>query len=240
MRFWSFLILVCAFAPVRAVAVPMLQLDASPGTYIGGTTEGTVTTSNTFTLYALLNSLTPAGPYYISAALAPAPSKAGADLGSFIFNGQTVRATGDMTWGSPAMLQPHGVYPTWYKEFAFNFSPAQTTVNYDVADVQNQHNGPVLTTPGDALYQGFSVDVTGLATGSTLVFDLYTYSTTATTIGSAKKPKVVYKTTFDFAPFSHNAESASHSVPDEGSTFALVGLALIAGEGFRRFLRAQK
>ncbi len=63
----------CLFWSASAFAVPALQLDISDGIYDSGT-ETVVSTSNLFTLYALLD---PAqsdstGTFYISAAVLPA------------------------------------------------------------------------------------------------------------------------------------------------------------------------
>lgn len=232
-----FLLLVACAVPVRAL--PLLQLDVSQGFY-SEPTESTVATTNAFTLYALLDSTNTSGTYYISAAIQPAPAGA-ADLGSFVFNGQTVHATADMTWGSPALLPGHGVYPTWYKEFAFNFQSTLKTTNYNVQDVTGPHTGPLASATGTSLYRAFDVDLSGLTNGTTLVFDLYSYDVpTTTTTGSGKAKKVKATTGFAFAPFSHNAEGTSttttNNVPEAGTTaaFLLLGAAATA-LGHRRF-----
>ena len=70
------------------------------------TTETIIATGNTFTLYAFLiqdkyNLLS--DTYFISAAIAPKVGSAGADLGSFTFNGTNINATSDMTYGVPPL-----------------------------------------------------------------------------------------------------------------------------------------
>lgn len=214
-----------ALAPARAV--PQLQIDIAGGTY-DATTETTVTSSPTFTLYALLDSLSPVGPYYISAALFPSPSAAGGNYGSFVVNGVTVNATSGMTYGTPSNMPPHGIYPAWYKEFSFTFDTANKFSNYDVQGVVGTHNGPTDNdATGNALYMPFSVDVTNLAEGTELVFDLYTYEQ------SGKQVKI------KFAPFSHNGGTTpGNSVPDGSTTLILIGLAGVAFTGARRFIRA--
>jgi len=96
-------------AASHAHALPLLQLDADPGVYIGGTEESTVTTSDQFTLYALLDPTKIDKKYnfsdyhfFISAALTPsAEVDQGGNYGSFTFNGATANVTSDMIWGTP-------------------------------------------------------------------------------------------------------------------------------------------
>jgi hypothetical protein len=223
-----FLIFALAFAAlVPARALPLLQLDASGGLY-DNSTETTVATTTNFTLFAMLNGLTQnGGNYFVSAALFPAPSTVGGDYGSFVFNGQTINATADMVYGSPSQLPAHGIYPTWYKEFAFTFDPTQKFTNYNVQNVVGTHAGVTDNASGNSLYMDFIVDVSGLAAGTTLVFDLYTYGASGT--GKVK-----------FAPFSHNAgsgEGGGNLVPDGGMTLILLGTALAGLALFRRSVR---
>jgi hypothetical protein len=71
----------------------------------------------------------------------------------------------------------------------------------------------------DALYNAFNVDISGLAAGYSLHFDLYDRDL---------KRSV-------FAPFSHDAQSGSTvPVPDGGTTVALLGGAICALGAFRR------
>ena len=123
-----FALAVLGCVPFEANAVPVLQLDIAGGSYDNGT-ETIVTSSDTFTLYALLKPSTYntlSDSYYISAALTPQVSTS-ATLGSFVFNGATINATSDMFYGVPPLeailasdkgdLPTHGVFPTYYKEF---------------------------------------------------------------------------------------------------------------------------
>src|SRR4030042_5046630 len=82
-----------------AYAEPYLQLDADPAIYVGPPEASTVTTSDVFTLYALVNSKkgSPIGTFYISVAILPKLDTA-ADLGSFSFAGTTVNVTTDMEY----------------------------------------------------------------------------------------------------------------------------------------------
>ncbi|MEQ1793986.1 MAG: choice-of-anchor N protein [Nitrospira sp.] len=89
-------------APV-AHAVSALQLDIAGGFY-DTATQTVLTSSNTFTLYALLDPGVRSTPvtdtYYLSVCLSPATSSP-ASLGSFTFNGTNVNATSGMTYGTP-------------------------------------------------------------------------------------------------------------------------------------------
>lgn len=225
-RFLLALVLAAA-AILPARALPLLQLDASTGVY-DNSTQTTVATASNFTLYAMLKGLTQnGGNYYISAALFPAPDTLGGDYGSFVFDGQTVNATADLIYGTPSQLPPHGIYPTWYKEFAFTFDPNQKFTNYNVQDVVGTHTGVTANSSGNALYMDFIVDVSGLAAGTTLVFDLYTYGASGTS-------------NVKFAPFSHNAGSGGgggNLVPDGGTTLILLGAALAGLAVFHRRVR---
>ena len=135
----------------EALAVPLLQLDVAGGHY-DGSTQTIVASSNPFTLYALA---TPSGnvtnqsilnqTFYISAAVSPQVD-ADADLGFFTVNGTRVDVTADMLYGKPPAelfeelqggdpgdLAGHGIYPTYFYELAFQFSPSLTTATYDAA-----------------------------------------------------------------------------------------------------------
>jgi hypothetical protein len=69
------------------------------------------------------------------------------------------------------------------------------------------------------------VDMTGIADGYTVHFDLYTYG--------EKGGKRISIT--DFAPFSHDAEGGGGtSVPDGGATAALLGIGVLGLAAVRR------
>ena len=85
-----------------AFAIPSLQLDIKGGTY-DSASETIVSKTGSFTLYAYLipdASAPLVGTYYVSAAILPAVSSS-TSLGSFKFDGTTVNATSDMTFGTP-------------------------------------------------------------------------------------------------------------------------------------------
>lgn len=218
------LLLLASALPAVAWAIPNLQLDASPAVY-DTSTQSSVATAEQFTLFALMHGLDVNQTYHLAAGVAAPPSSSSMNLGSFVFGSQTIDVTADMTWGSPPDMPAHGVYPTWYKVFDFDFVGAAKTTNYNVEDVVGVHTGPVANPSGNAWFVPFEVDVSGLVAGTALVFDLYTYDT------SGKKVKFVK------APFSHNGESSGNQVPDGGATVALLGLALLGFHGFRWFAR---
>lgn len=217
-------------------AYPLLQLDVADGVY-DLETETIVGTSDPFTLYAILtpypnatasqiNALL-ARTYYISVALTPQTAQPGGSLGSFIFNGTTVNVTSDMYYGVPPVeanlsfdandLSRHGIFPTYFSEFAFTFDPSHTARPYNTAD-----NPGGLSSGSGAYYAAFNVDSRLLATGYNLHFDLY--DTVVRRGGDIDRD--------DFAPFSHDAECCV-KVP-EPTTGLLLGSGLLAFGLLRR------
>ena len=185
-------------------AEPYLMLDADPAVYVYGDEESIVTTSSVFTLYALVNSEAPEATsdpfeletYYLSAAIVPDPgySNPGPDLGSYVFDGSTLSVVGDMMYGTPPIeehlkqngLPSHGIYKTYFDEYSFmlNLDNKATLYNSMVTP-----GGPTDNPLGTLYYRAFEVDVSGLASGYVMHFDLYT-------LGSPYVDK--------FAPISHD------------------------------------
>lgn len=218
---WAVLAL-CALAlgATPARALPVLQLTVAGGTYVGSS-ETTVAGSGEFVLYALGDPgrVHPGDTFYISAALeqgtahsdstvGPAPVAAG----SFTFNGQSIDATGDMTFGQAGgSLQTHGEYLTYYRQFAFTFTGARTTAfNAQTATP----GGPLAAgCTADCLYfDSFVVNVDNLDPAYSIHFDLYHLAADGTVDR--------------FAPFSHDAQSGRGGDLPEPGTLALFGLAL--------------
>jgi hypothetical protein len=245
---------------ISAYAIPLLQLDIDGGTYVGAPIQDTViNTGNNFTLQALL-ATKPNGPdkytagmedgfFYISAAVVRlldggsyAPLGSSSDsLGSFIFDGITIDVTADMLFGVPPVdaeqdfdagdLSKHGVYETWFMEFAFSF--AGDSMGND--NVCNAENGLGCV---DGFIHEFTVNVGGLTEGYGIHFDLYTVVSDDTDIDVKKS-----------APFSHDATAFDGGgggnpqcllnpdlcvdVPEPG-TLALMGLGLIGVSMVRR------
>jgi len=227
------------FVPIEAQALPTLQLDISGGRY-DSSTETIVTNQDVFTLYALLtpNTFNTLGDtYYISAAVTPQVA-APISLGSFVFNGGTVNITGDMDYGVPPIeailasdngdLPNHGVFPTYFKEFSFQFDSADRINSYDSRN-RARYGGAINTAysaTGGMYFATFDLDVSSLAEGYELHFDLYNTKLNPFS-GDVDMTK--------YAQLTHDAETTSRSVPEPG-TLLLMGSGLV-GLYFSRRLR---
>jgi hypothetical protein len=214
-----------------AHAVPGLQLDIAGGFY-DTTSETILTSADSFTLYALLDTgnrhLSASDTYYISIALSPMTTSTPANLGSFAFNGTTVNATSNMTYGVPPIelngtaahdggdLAQHGTFPTYFYEHAFTFNSANTSAIYNTAETP----GGIQAGSG-LLYAAFTVDRALLSSPYQLHFDLYS---TSFRRGDTDVNQ--------FAPFSHDAGTTTRGVP-EPSSLLLLGAGL-AGIGIWR------
>lgn len=212
----------------QAHAVPKLQLDIGGGGYDFGT-ETVVTSSSVFTLYALLR---PRGrvninsTFYISIALTPKVS-APASYGSLDFDGTTINATSDMVYGTPPLeeglaehdggdLGKHGIYDTYFKEYAFKFDASNRIRAYNTQDraISGAPIDLTYASRGKTLYYAaFNVDISSLDPSVRPHFDLYT---TYTRYGRGGKDIDILK----FAPFSHDAEAVS--VPEPSTAVLLL------------------
>jgi hypothetical protein len=228
----------CLVFATPASAVPFLQLDIAGGEYIGGLDETVYSTTDPFTLYALVDSTNDkyiAGQtYYLSAAIVPKQSAGAspADFGSFTISpiGGAFSSASGWVFGVPPIADParnpegnlgdHGIFDTYYREFAFTTLPG-TATEYNS---QDNPGGAVDNPLGSLLYQSFLIDTTGMADGYALHFDLYT-------VGADNRLD-------EKAPFSHDAQS--NDVPDNGGTLVLLGLACGGIAGIRRLLPERK
>ena len=188
-------------------AEPYLMLDADSDSvlYVGGEEESIVTTDPVFTLYALVNSESPEAPdpfvsemYYISVALVPDPGEGdpGPVLGSYFIDGVEKDVVGDMIYGTPPIedylkqndLPSHGIFETYYHEYSFVVFEPNTATLYNSQDTPG---GPTPNPLGTLYYEDFEIDISGLAHGYALHFDLYTKNPLSLEIDK-------------FAPFSHD------------------------------------
>ena len=231
----------------------MLQLDIVGG-YYDPVTETIVSTGPNFTLVALLtpqNNTSAAGlnallneTYYISAAINPPTGPAPSTLGSFTFNTANYDVTGDLTFGTPPIelytdaapdsppsgdLARHGIFPTFFGEFAFQFNSTQRTLTYNTAE--NPGGGFVPLAAGAVVnpnlvsyYQTFNITTSLTEPGTAIHFDLYnTYVANCAVSGACTWDEDIAL----FAPFSHDAQSAS--VPEPQTLMVLSTGLLLAG-----------
>lgn len=236
--------------------IPILQLDIGGGTYVGGTEESTVATSDSFNLYAILQpagTSTTSGLYRISAALYPKTAKTDPppSLGTISFNGSSYSVTESMYWGTPPEellantdavgkeLPTHDIFATYFLEFDVLFDASKQCAGYNVATTLGVAGTPEGSAGTGCYYQDFAVDVSGLNDGYGIHFDLYQVNATMhTTKGNGKKSVTQTLFTTDMiekAPFSHDAGSTTTRVPDAGTTVSLLSASLLAMAGLRRF-----
>jgi hypothetical protein len=240
----------------NAEAVPVLQLDMAGGTY-DSRSQTVVAGGDQFTLFAMFQPKSDWSTadinyflnttYYISVALTPSIGSNPANLGSFNFGAAggpqtTVGVTGDMTYGTPPLevfalmqgddpgdLGGHGIYPTYFREFAFRFQPTSRANAYDSAVTQG---GPTANPNGTAFYAAFTGDKSLMQDGYELHFDLY--STMIKTCGTTGNPGCIDVDIDLHAAFNRDAETRA-SVPEPAT-----GLAMLVGVGAAAFVRRRR
>ena len=220
-----------------AWAIPTLQLDIAGGSYVGGSEESTISNGPVFDLQALVTSsylsLNPNETYFISAAIVPKTTvPLQESFGSFKINDVTYDSAHGMQWGRPPVedsddnfgdLAPHEIFDTHYAEVSFTFSGSDLINAYNVQDGSSAN--------GTIARETFSVDVSGLAAGYQVHFDLYNTE-------FIRKKSLNLECIDEFAPFSKDAQSGpSTQVPDAASTIALLAAGLSGLGATRRFLK---
>jgi hypothetical protein len=229
--------------------VPVLQLDIIGGTYDGSVdVETIITTDSSFDLvaYGLKDpnngdqndngkTADTSMTYYISAAITPkqAQTTAGPDIGSFVFMGTTYDID-DLSYGTAPLddaldgwdsgdLMKHGIFETYFMTFAFNFIDDADHTRTVVNTQDTTGTDPADYDDGDDLFfRTFDVDISNMAEGYGLHFDLYN-----TVVVNCKRNDNcdTEMDVGDFAPFSHDAET--RTVP-EPAPLALLGIGLLA------------
>ena len=248
---------------VSAFAIPTLQLDIDGGTY-DPVTQTIIKTGTSFDVYAY--GIQPNGnnapditgiQYYLSAALT-GPSgqvpEGNVNLGSFTYDlglgSTTVNVTTDMVFGTPPLdtflqafdngdLSTHGIFPTYFTQIALpNFNTNLQTTPYDTSLISAGHT--IALSGTGMFYQKANFDLTNLAAGYDLHWDLYSASLVTCNNNPNCNPTDVDVN--DFAPFSHDAESTRNGEPPtppnpnvpEPTVVWMLGLGLLGLAGYKR------
>ncbi|NNE38339.1 MAG: PEP-CTERM sorting domain-containing protein [Gammaproteobacteria bacterium] len=217
----------------NANAVPSLQLDIIGGTYDTG--DETIVGDGDLVAYGkvrndgdnstdyIKSAIDLTSDYQISLALyrldGTSILSSDSGFGSFGFGGTTYSVgNGNLVHGSPPAtespdtssedLQNHGIFPTFYGTYDFDWIDTQTRSSVNTQDTTGTDPND-FSSGADLVYMTFSWDIAGLTDGYGLHFDLYEVL--------ADGSRGI------FAPFSHDAAS---SIPEPGP-LALLGMGLI-------------
>ena len=170
---------------------------------------------------------------------------AGSSLGSFDVTvggtTTTVNVTSDMVYGVPPLetvlgqqgfdngdLSQHGIFETYFYQVAVDFDATRELDVYNAADDPGQplsHTGG----SGGLFYDVVTIDTTNLDSAYTLHFDLYDQKI----VDCGNNPNCVPGDidVNDFAPFSHDAQTASSSTSSSTSSTSSTGGPSSTGNG---------
>ncbi len=200
-----------------ANAVPDLQLFVAGGTY-DMATETWVTNASTFDLY-VIGANQAMSNVMVSMALNVPQAEDPNGVASIDVNGTPYNS---WVYGTPNLLPPHDIFPTWYSEF--------NSGDYGLVGGVGDINWPDYYDPST---QGY------LASSHTLgQFKRFTISISGTDYahfdGFFYFQGIHNSTKIKFAPFSHDAESQPGTIPEPG-TLTLLGLGSLSMGLVRKF-----
>lgn len=224
-------LLVFGFAS-SATAIPSLQLGPGTGNWsYDETTQTWVTPDDPLNLLATANATDGKGAYawdpagsadqiaYLVISAAPSTNFDSFDL--TVVNDMSVLTIIESGFGQPPAsdpndLAPHGIFPTYYEVYAFDFDGAVTTIS----DTQPGTSGT-----GNGFVESFDITINSIADGGEIHFDLFTMDGDGTLANNDSISR--------FAPFSHDA--GTHPVPEPSAALAFgVGLAVLSSRIRRR------
>ena len=181
---------------INVFAEPFLQLDAYLAVFDGDSEESTVSPQLDFALYTLFNSDEVEfkkkcsginGAFDISAALSPNVllTNPAPDLGLIVLDGVPILAVSDLLHGA-LPVPKHGIFDTYYYEYALTLDLAKRTALYDSQDEPGEP-GSVVTDESFS-FEDFQVDVDGLVSGLVVHLGLYTKKSDGTFMYFAHLP----------------------------------------------------